>query len=165
VDDAITASECKATTLLSKNASNKDHDPTNMQQVSEQSSHMPHALGKGSCGAGRSSGRGYVCNPTKADNCSRWLFSLLPGVLIGCITLIPNRMVLIPGLVIGCITFAPNLMLSDAGTKQAKFAATIGLLASGMFVLAGVMGAILKTWKLYPLAVLLQLIALLTLSK
>jgi hypothetical protein len=104
-------------------------------------------------------------NPTKTDNCSRRLFFLLPGVLIGCITFIPNRMVLIPGLVIGCITFAPNLMLSDAGTKQAKFAATIGLLASGMFVLAGVMGAILKTWKLYPLAILLQLSALLMLSK
>jgi hypothetical protein len=66
--------------------------------------------------------------------------------------------VLIPCLTIGLITFLPNLMLSNAGTKQAITSATMGLLDRFLLALAGVIGAILYTWKSYPLAVLLLLI-------
>jgi hypothetical protein len=72
--------------------------------------------------------------------------------------------VLIPCLTIGLITFLPNLMLSNAGTKQAITSATIGLLCRFFFALAGVIGAILYTWKSYPLAVLLLLITFIKMS-
>jgi hypothetical protein len=129
-----------------KNRTSKRANPSNMQQDIEQSTNLLSPSERLEVVMDGVVDDASLVNLPRTDVCSQRLVFLIPG------------------LVIGCITFAPNLMLSDAGTKQAMTATTIGLLASGMFALAGVTGAILKTWKLYPLAVLLQMVALLTLS-
>jgi hypothetical protein len=120
-----------------------EDDSSTMQQDFDQSAHEP--LAKVDVVMDGVVDEASFVHPVRRDDCGHRLALLIPGLLIG------------------IFTFGPNLMMSDSGTQKAKTSASIGLLASFMFVLAGIIGAILNTWKLYPMAVLLQLIAFLTL--
>jgi hypothetical protein len=122
----------------------EDKNPTIMQQDADQSAYIP--LEKVVVVMDGVVDEASFVNPPRPGDCSQRL------------------MILIPGVAFGCISVVPNLMLIDAGTNQAMTATTIGLLASVMFVLAGVIGAFLKTWAFYAVALLLQLIAFIIVS-
>jgi hypothetical protein len=73
----------------------------------------------------------------------------------------PERLVIFAvGFMLGLVTFAPNVMMSDAGTAEANRNANIGITASLLFVVGGIVGAILHTWIALLPAAILQVIAL-----
>jgi hypothetical protein len=54
--------------------------------------------------------------------------------------------IFITGLSLGFITFIPNGMMRDSGTTLAVRFSNIGLSASFLFIVGGVVGAIFKKW-------------------
>jgi hypothetical protein len=86
-------------------------------------------------------------------NSRRSIVQLLADVCI-------RVLILVTGLSLGLITFFPNGMMCDSGTTIAVTLSMIGLSASVLFVMAGIIGAICKKWYflLYPLG--LQLLVL-----
>jgi hypothetical protein len=77
--------------------------------------------------------------------------------LLGC----AHRLCLLfAGLSIGFITIFPNGMMSDSGTRMAVIFSNIGVWASLLFCVAGIVGAVTKKSCLFKYACGLQLIAL-----
>jgi hypothetical protein len=70
----------------------------------------------------------------------------------------------IPSILLGLLTFFPNGLMADSGTKSSQRASTVGLMASGLFVFAGVTVMINGTWIGIPIAITCQIIALSLLS-
>jgi hypothetical protein len=61
------------------------------------------------------------------------------------------------GLILGVITYAPNIMMSDSGTRAAYMAASVGSLASLLFVIGGCVGACWGRWVALLPAMILQI--------
>jgi hypothetical protein len=62
------------------------------------------------------------------------------------IATIGNRTaVALVGVLLGSLTFMPNVMMSDSGTTKAQRAASLGMLASSLMVMGGIIGAIRGT--------------------
>jgi hypothetical protein len=64
------------------------------------------------------------------------------------------------GLILGAITVIPNFMMSDSGTRIAKKASNVGVLASLLFVIGGCVGACWGRWVALLPGVILQFAAL-----
>jgi hypothetical protein len=67
--------------------------------------------------------------------------------------------ILFTGMCLGFMTFMPNAMMSDSGTRLAVTFSGVGLTASLLFCVAGVVGAVTKKWNLFKYACGMQLLA------
>jgi hypothetical protein len=61
------------------------------------------------------------------------------------------------GLIVGLVTYGPNIMMSDSGTRAAYAAASVGSLASLLFVIGGCVGACWGRWVALLPGVILQI--------
>jgi hypothetical protein len=88
---------------------------------------------------------------------------LIPGAsnsnilekLVGCCC---RSSIFITGLSLGFITFIPNGMMRDSGTTLAVRFSNIGLIASFLFIVGGIVGAIFKKWSALLPGTILQLV-------
>lgn len=67
--------------------------------------------------------------------------------------------ILLVGIMVGFVTFMPNAMMSDSGTKKAGRAASLGMIASALFVCGGVVGGILNDWRALVPGLIFQVLA------
>jgi hypothetical protein len=74
--------------------------------------------------------------------------------------------ILVVGVLLGFITAGPNIMMSDSGTPEAMRTAYVGMIASLLFVVGGVVGffANYGWWILLP-GLLMQLLVFQTISQ
>jgi hypothetical protein len=57
-------------------------------------------------------------------------------------TIVNRAAVALVGVLLGLLTFFPNVMMSDSGTTAAQLAAGLGVLASFLMALGGIVGAV-----------------------
>lgn len=62
-------------------------------------------------------------------------------------TILNRGAILLTGCFLGTATLVPNAMMSDNGSTLATTCAIIGLSASALFVIGGIAGCFLGTWK------------------
>ena len=64
----------------------------------------------------------------------------------GACSILSRISICVVGVGLGFLTFMPNIMMSDSGSTKAIRAANIGMAASVMFVVGGVLGCIYNSW-------------------
>jgi hypothetical protein len=81
-----------------------------------------------------------------------------PPHTVGCLgSGILNRVaILLVGVVVGYVTFISNIMMSDSSTAFAMRVASMGMGASGLFIIGGVIGLFWGSWRALLPGLILQ---------
>ena len=68
------------------------------------------------------------------------------------------------GVFLGAVTLVPNIMMSDSGSARARRSANLGILASGLFVVGGILGGLTSKWKCLIPGLVFQVIAFISMG-